>query len=129
MNLTKEVTYELNYNGDVHRIYHFVDDILNLRHESIYGETIEGEATTALNIKATNTPHQTITAQLVGERVYIEDENGRKRAELFYFLPDVEVYFKFNYQKGMEFGEWYTEWTMPMSVSPIYKSYASKNKK
>ena len=120
LNLTKEATYELNYNGDVHRIYHFVDDVLNLRHQN-NSESMEGDTMTTLDIKATNNPHQTITAHLVGERVYFENEDGWKFAELYYFLPDVEVYLKFSYRKEMEFGDWYSSWGMTTSV-PIYKS-------
>lgn len=113
---TKETSYSFKYSGDETYIHHFIDNILGLRYQSLY-ENLDGTYPTPLGIKGTNQPFQELEAVLVGERIFYEDENGQKFADLLYLLPDINYYMKIEYRKEYDMGEWNTSWGIPSSIT------------
>lgn len=100
LSYTKEVTYKYSYNGETYYDYHYVDNIINMRHRSInenIGDNKQNNKVTPLNIKGTGASHQAIDAVLLGERVYYTDVIGRKFVDLLFLLPDINHYVKMEY--------------------------------
>lgn len=115
LELTKEVTYVFEYMGHSYSVHHYIDNLLNLRHQSEKSD-IQGASPITLDLKGTGEPYQVINAVLIGERVYSENEYESK-AELLFLLPDVNRYMKLNCSRYVEFDEWYSDWSFPSTIS------------
>lgn len=82
---TKEVTYKLEYKGEIFELDHYIDNIENRRYVLYYFEQLEEPA--PLNIKGTENPYQVIEPELLGE-TKIEGAFSTFR---LYRLPDVPI--------------------------------------
>ncbi len=107
MILTKEITYKLKYNGTETYLTHHIDSLFGRRHTiSEYDEE-----STHIGIDGTGISFQEIESPLIGERIHYEDSSGKIKAELWYFLSDINYYVKMDYMYENEGSEWKHMWS------------------
>lgn len=93
----KEVTYILEYEGDVYKEHHFVNGIDGSRYRSI-SENVDTNPPTLTTHKSTGEEFKEMKAELVASRVISQNENF-KSAELLYRLPDTGRFLRLLYRK------------------------------
>lgn len=93
----KEVTYILEYDGDVYKEHHFVNGIDGSRYRSI-SKNVDTTPPTLTTHKSTGEEFKEIKAELVASRVMSQTEKF-KSAELLYRLPDTGRFLRLLYRK------------------------------